>query len=142
MTDTHEHDQQAPQTRPAKLNLALAALMDELADDVLVRIPVGAPNSAEHVTAYTAMRSTLAAIDGVMTALPAVQDFRATVLAYVNRTWELTSGDPARDTYVERALLRAKQDYLPVIPEQLRRLGVDAADPQAPSAPKAKKAAK
>ena len=142
MTDTQEHNHHEAPVRPAKLNLALAALMDELADDVLGRFPFTTPNSAEHVTAYVALRSAFGAIDSVMTALPEVQDFRAMVLGYVQRTWELTNGDPGRDQFIERALLRAKQDYMPETPDQLRRGVGDATEAEAPAAPKGKKAPK
>ncbi len=124
MTDQMEHQSHdaqhndaapivRPTVRPAKLNLALLALFDELYDEIVAAFPMGEPNSGEHLEQYTAIKSALAAVDAALTALPERADFRATVRQYVGRAFDLTGGDPSCDEYMKHALKRAREDYMP-----------------------------
>ena len=140
--DEHTNHQPATPVRPAKLNLALLALFDEMSDDVLARFPLGRPNSAEHLLAYDAMNGAIGAVEAVLTALPADLAFRTLVLSYVQRGWELTGGDPGHDETVKRAITRARADYKPETPEQRRRGAGDDEQPERPALGKGKKATK
>lgn len=121
MTDT-QHDEQPQATfNPRKMNLALMALMDELADDVNAMYPWNKPDSAEHVANYTALMQAFGCIEKLLIAAPPDRPFREMVYAYVGRAWDLTHGDPDHDEAVKRAAHRASQDYQSTTPEQLRR---------------------
>lgn len=125
MTDQQYDTETHTAMRPRKLNLALSALLDELAETVAARYPMGAANSAEHLMHYDALRLAFNAMETLLTVQPDDIEHRTVVLGYVQRAWELTDGLPVNDVAVTRALKRAREDYLPAVPEQRKRQAAD-----------------
>lgn len=143
-TDSHNgHHAPAVQAKPRKLNLALAELFSDLADEVNEAFPPALdPKKTEHLLNYEAHRIAIGTVDAVLTMFDdtqpppqGLQEFRKMVVRYITTAIALTDLNPDHDQTVRHGVNRAAQDYKPEVPEEKKRT-TKATRPGVPAAKK------